>query len=745
MENKLKEIIFAAWLHGTDIFRKSTNAEKSSSGTESDFHKTLKDFLPDDIDRDTVLDLLNSYQNPNSYESKLLAQSIHLSIGDTNGFSQTTHAKPLINILSTLHLSERKEAQPNYIRPSALKEQALLDFMQGNETQKKEVLYTEFFTDFKKLKGLSYAQFLPALVSLLEHYWWCIPVDDKNWQDISLFQYVKMTAAFAAALYRYHEETDSLSETALYDNGQKKFRIINGDMSGIQKYIFGLKIPKNAAKLLRARSFQLWALSEIIADYLINEFGLSSANIITTAGGKFLILIQNTPASEKLLAELQLKFESYFLKEFAGTLFFILSNGVAFSSADLMSEHIANSINQLGVNAEECKQFKMQKALQANGHILHELYTELQKKGLCDFCAVFPADKDDNGYAVCPHCDALKTIGERLVKANKIIFHSEKLKQDAPFRELVEIKIKTDKAFGYVINDFEAGLPLINLPYIAPKDTDTDIKSFEDIAKDARGVKKLAMFKADIDNLGLIFTASLGNRMSLLRYAEVSRILHYFFSSYYVHIIEANETYKNKIYTVFSGGDDLCVIGAWDVIMDFAYDFRKELQKLTNNNPSITLSGGIALASSSLPVRSIAKEAENQLDLSKDFSDGGELKNAISVFGTTLGWEQYREYVSDGKNLADWIKNDILATAPVYKLIDFANRAKRVRQGYVLDSVWISNFRYMFARNIKSKEGNTEPEKIFSKFATPQTVEKARISASYALYANRTNSQRGGE
>lgn len=179
--------------------------------------------------------------------------------------------------------------------------------------------------------------------------------------------------------------------------------------------------------------------------------------------------------------------------------------------------------------------------------------------------------------------------------------------------------------------------------------------------------------------------------------------------------------------------------------MDFAYDFRKELQKLTNNNPSITLSGGIALASSSLPVRSIAKEAENQLDLSKDFSDGDELKNAISVFGTTLGWERYREYVSDGKKLAEWIKNDILATAPVYKLIDFANRAKRVRQGYVLDSVWISNFRYMFARNIKSKEGNTEPEKIFSKFGTPQTIEKARISASYALYANRTNSQRGGE
>ena len=39
------------------------------------------------------------------------------------------------------------------------------------------------------------------------------------------------------------------------------------------------------------------------------------------------------------------------------------------------------------------------------------------------------------------------------------------------------------------------------LPYVAPKDEDGDLLTFEDIANLSTGNKKLAMFKADIDNL----------------------------------------------------------------------------------------------------------------------------------------------------------------------------------------------------------------------------------------------------
>ena len=60
---------------------------------------------------------------------------------------------------------------------------------------------------------------------------------------------------------------DSFTSSEISDD-DKKFLFINGDMSGIQKYIFDLKTSSDNAKLLRAKSFQLWALSEIISRVL---------------------------------------------------------------------------------------------------------------------------------------------------------------------------------------------------------------------------------------------------------------------------------------------------------------------------------------------------------------------------------------------------------------------------------------------------------------------------------------------
>ena len=67
------------------------------------------------------------------------------------------------------------------------------------------------------------------------------------------------------------------------------------------------------------------------------------------------------------------------------------------------------------------------------------------------------------------------------------------------------------------------------LPYVAPKKEDEDLLTFEEIANLSVGNKKLAMFKADIDNLGLVFSQSLGKKMSFSRYADLSHLMHYFF------------------------------------------------------------------------------------------------------------------------------------------------------------------------------------------------------------------------
>jgi CRISPR-associated protein Csm1 len=252
------------------------------------------------------------------------------------------------------------------------------------------------------------------------------------------------------------------------------------------------------------------------------------------------------------------------------------------------------------------------------------------------------------------------------------------------------------------------------------------------------------MFKADIDNLGLVFTSSMGegknNRMSFSRYAQLSRHLHYFFSAYYAQFVRNNPEYNEKIYTVFSGGDDLCVLGAWDTVMRFAADFRKELDKFTNSNPSITLSGGIVLTSSSLPVRNIAEEAETALEEAKKRIVNGVLvKDGVSVFGVTVGWNEYKECLSDAKKIIQHLDSGKLTTGVVYKMIDFANRAKNVKEGKLRDLLWISNFKYMISRNIKDETVRT----WFSGFGIPGNIEKSRIAVSYALYARRNKKEDG--
>jgi CRISPR-associated protein Csm1 len=385
----------------------------------------------------------------------------------------------------------------------------------------------------------------------------------------------------------------------------------------------------------------------------------------------------------------------------------------------------------------------MQAALGENGHVLEELYAGLQEYGECGYCGTLPADKPEDkseDKKACKNCGELIEIGRKLLKTNKIFFTTDKLSH---FNEMIRISEKDDKEFGY-LTEYIPGNPLMSLPYTAPLKNNNDLCTFGDIAENAEGDKKLAMFKADIDNLGLIFTSSWGegaeNKISFSRYAQLSRHLHYFFSGFIAGFISDNPDhpeYNENIYTVFSGGDDLCIIGAWDTIMRFAADFRKNFSAFTNNNPSVTLSGGIAMFSPSLPVRSAAAMAEEALEKAKDRKDEKKtVKNGISVFGVTLSWEEYEESLEDAKKIVQYMDNKQVSSAVVYKMIDFANRAQMVRKGSLRNMVWMSNYRYTLARNIKPE--HKDALKFFHKFSvSPEVMEKSRIAVSYALYINR--------
>ena len=726
-----KEIVLAALLHGL------------GENTEN-LLNSIKDYFPkNDVNVQEVIKLALSHNEGLISQAKKLSSTAGSCAGgsiDNPGKSDI----PLVHIVSTLCIENQKFTK-GYVRPEQLRSEAIIptaDAKAGRE--KYQSLWQDFKNDFEKLNGLNYEEFMLSLDTIMERYCWCIPSTAMPDEDVSLYQHSKLTAAFAGTLFKYNEEKDEQSKN--------EFLFVQGDMSGIQNYIFDIKIPASNAKLLRAKSFLVWVLSEIIARYLTEKFEVSHVNIVTSAGGKFLLLLPNTKTVNEKLPDLRLEIEKYFLKEFAGKITFVLSEGIEASSEDFQKNKMQDLINKIGKNGEEAKQKKMQAVLGENGHghILEDLYEKLHKKGECAYCQTLPADSKLDEKDICKNCDDLIKIGRKLIKAKKIIIKTSELKT---FGKMVELPEGEDSRFGYV-TEYEPGFPLMPMPYTAPYKTEAqnELCTFEDIANKAVsddikvGNKKLAMFKADIDNLGLVFTSSWGegdkNRISFARYAQLSRLLHYFFSGFVVDFINgkvADSKYKNKIYTVFSGGDDICVIGAWNDIMHFAADFQKELTKFTNGNNSVTISGGIALAGPKLPVRAIADAAEEALEQAKSREENGKrVKNAVSVFDVTVSWDEYDKCLKDGKTMLGYINKEIVSSGTVYKMLDFADRAKKGKEGNLRDMLWNSNYKYVIARNIKPE--HKEELEFFNSYGVldiNDRMEKSRIAVSYALYSNR--------
>ena len=778
MEKELKEIILATYLHDVGKFAQRAEqtcyyeekmeglygklqkggwySHKHAVFTEGFLYKHREAF-PSGVDVSNVVRLAASHHCPSQYDEWLIAHGDRLSSGlerctiletESAEYANEQNDKkyyetPMVHILSSLKLGENK-TNLAFCKMQPLDDDAILatDAGQiGHEEYK--ALWKQFEADFIKLKDCASSEeyfddYLNALDTLLERYWWCIPSATNVDADISLYQHSKMTAAFAACLYYFQKEQNKKLETELYQNDEKKFRFIKGDISGIQKYIFDLKSHDDSSKLLRAKSFEIAALGELVSRYIINSFELPSANIITSAGGNFMILLPNTQKVQELLPQIQLETESYFLKEYAGRLSVIISDGVEASCNDVKQANAQKLINDIGYNTDIAKQKKMQKAIHKNGSILEEFYSKLQANGECVKCGVFPRETNSDE---CEHCKALTRLGSGLVKSN---FLSYNVKSLTSLGTMISVSIKP-QVHASIINTFNSGLPRIYLPYTVPKDDNGNIFTFSDIAKKScggedKGIKKLAMFKADIDNLGLIFSSSLGNRMSFSRYADMSHTLNYFFSTYFVHFVETHN-YRDYIYTVFSGGDDLCVIGAWDKVMQFANDFQKEIDKLTNNNPSVTLSGGIVLSSSSTPVAMIAEMAENALEKSKERKENSKtVKNAITVFGTTVSWSDYEKCLNDGKQFKAYLDDKTLSSGVVYKMIDFANRAANIDKGNIEELInlrsrtWKSNFKYIVARNVTDEEA----KKWILKFgSSSEEMIKSRIAVSYALYTQR--------
>jgi CRISPR-associated protein Csm1 len=179
------------------------------------------------------------------------------------------------------------------------------------------------------------------------------------------------------------------------------------------------------------------------------------------------------------------------------------------------------------------------------------------------------------------------------------------------------------------------------VPAFTPLDAHRRIVELEAMADGSGGAPYWACLRLDVDNLGEVFRFGLGERRySLSRIATLTFMLSLFFEGYVNRICAEVDPEGQHLYLIYSGGDDLLLIGAWDRVVEAARRTREELVRFTGENPSLTVSAGLSLHHAKFPLYQAAREAGDQLDVAKHFrhADGHE-KDACGFFGTLMSWD----------------------------------------------------------------------------------------------------------
>ncbi|HAK00250.1 MAG TPA: type III-A CRISPR-associated protein Cas10/Csm1, partial [Bacteroidales bacterium] len=602
-------------------------------------------------------------------------------------------------------------------------------------------LWNDFVNEVKFIQTDSFKTFAETILFLLEKYTSRIPASTIHLPDVSLYDHAKTTAAFAVCLYDY--VTGNSQQIPASDD--KPFLLIGADLSGIQKFIYGI-IARGAAKNLKGRSFYLQLLIDNIVDELVKVLGLFNANIVYKSGGGFYLLAPNTAKTREVISEFEKKILNQ-LFQYHKTDLFLAIDYIEFGEAELFSKTSDSNTNSIGeVWAELAKKIGARKSQRFINLFDKEGYKELFSPASITGDELVdeltgeeiqgnPVSYD--GHKMNHYTKQQIILGEKL-KNTKYWIHSEERLTYFPEsahefnviglesynyfvpkeffddrNNIDRLRKSADKVKAIAINDLDfletpqKGINNIygfafyggnEYPeskwYKAPKVFEEIAGAeFKDGDRECRshtpGLFRLGIMRMDVDNLGAIFRRGLSpDKRSFSRYSVLSRSLDAFFGGYLNTIWKSNNDFRNFTQIIYSGGDDMFIIGKWDVLIEMAKVINAAFRKWTCNNPWLTLSGGIAIVYPKFPILKGAELSEKEEKNAKSHIFGNQEKNAFSIFGYAFEWDSEYEFLLSLKNQIKGLLKSGLSSGfstAVYNLMQQA--------GFYFDKTAISFFR----------------------------------------------------
>lgn len=531
------------------------------------------------------------------------------------------------------------------------------------------------------------------LLQLLEDTLYYVPltVREDLPRDISLWEHVKITAALAVSIAHYFEYkgiTDYASicrrQTLEHIQYEPLFLIVSADLAGIYGFLTAPAVQSPLASM-RGRSIYLECFSLIVAEELVNFLKLSRANILYTGGGRLYLIAPNTPQMRKDLDAFTDFVNGWLLQNF-GTQLYVSLGAAEFTPIELVGRQIGSD-----VLARADLQVENNKKNRYSEEVLAWLFnpdSEFNRKKTASECCVCHRDVSaaDEGRkdSLCQNCRSLVELGKTSFLDDRVLAvcsnritgcaavpgykrvlylkmmaakELDKFKQHNKIVYLYSSKGgASDKSLyfrirrcDYCVRDAKTG----RLP-------DMEELAERSMGETYTGVKRLGVLMADVDAIGIALKAGFYRNdlpdplryLTLARQAAFSARLSFFFKVMLDKIFKGSlqdasgggrtmfrlfnkpkQQWRN-IHVIYSGGDNIFLLGAWDDVVETAVDIHRAFESYTNGK--LAFSAGIGMFTTDFPVSQMFVQAELLKKAAKDVPGTGK----IALFG------QNADYVS---------------------------------------------------------------------------------------------------
>lgn len=527
---------------------------------------------------------------------------------------------------------------------------------------------------------------LGKLLGLLETQLGCFPssIYPGDGADISLFDHAKTTAAIAACLSEYVQANHitDLRKTLFEQKNdfcrKGVFLLYTADFSRIQKFLYTVR-TENALRSLRSRSFFLELFMEHYLDELLAGCGVSRANLIYSGGGHCYVLLPNTAAVTDTLTRWNRQFNRWLQQQF-GTQLFLANAWTPCSGNDLTNTPAQSSpykelfrrVNRL------LEQHKFHRYTAEDLRLLNDAAAYPGGRE-CKVCGTSAALADE----LCPWCRLFVKFSDKIQHRSVLVVSRQPSAADdctLPTLDGSSVYLTTtDRAAAQ--KRLSSGEPILrvytkNTPY-SPLPSTTNLyvgdyaasNSMDELAQQAAGVRRIAVCRMDVDNLGHAFISGFEQEsekdpvrrmryVNLSRTSAFSRQMSLFFKSYINGILDGLQ-----VSIVYAGGDDVFLVGAWNDVLEAAQRIQRNLTAFSCG--ALTLSAGIGIFDPHYPIRLSAEETAALEEAAKHLPG----KNAVALFtperkavrdakgnllvqpeqGHTYAWDTFRTKVLEEK------------------------------------------------------------------------------------------------